>query len=58
MAACDCSFDEAGIPLAILSLCVSFASLLASFFTHKRVLGMGQTMEGHRLYGKMEMMES
>ena len=59
--ACDCppSRNDVAIPLAIVALCISLTSLVASFFTHSKVLKLDQSiMRGQRLYGKMAMIES
>lgn len=59
--ACDCppSAGESAIPMAIVALCISLTSLVASFFTHGKVLELDQSiMRGQRLYGKMATMES
>ena len=45
--------------MAIVALCISLTSLVASFFTHGKALELDQSiMRGQRLYGKMAMMES
>ena len=59
--ACGCSSGGGdSVPLAIVSLCVSFSSLVASFFTHSKLLELfySSSMRGQSRYGKMATMES
>lgn len=46
---CDCA---SMVPLTVVTICLSFSALLASFFTHSKLVHLS-TMLGQREYGKI-----
>lgn len=60
--ACDCT-DTSGsvsIPVLFFAVCLSATALISSFFTHGKFLALQRelSMDGHKLYGKIDTMSA
>lgn len=60
-ATCTCvSAEPISIPFLFLSICLSLSGIIASFYTHQKVIALQQrqSMDGHNEYGKILMSSS